>query len=83
MINNSKYFRLAVVQPRIIVEPDPEKNVEKALSYIEKASKEKIDLVLFPEGYPGPILRMPKHFYDASNAISETAKDKKVAVCWS
>jgi len=83
MIKNSDSFRLAVVQPRIIVEPDPEKNVEKALSYIEKASKEKIDLVLFPEGYPGPILRMPKHFYDASNAISETAKDKKVAVCWS
>ena len=53
MIKNSDSFRLAVVQPRIIVEPDPEKNVEKALSYIEKASKEKIDLVLFPEGYPG------------------------------
>lgn len=83
MIKNSDSFRLAVVQPRIIVEPDPEKNVEKALSYIEKASKENIDLVLFPEGYPGPILRMPKHFYDASNAISETAKNKNIAVCWS
>ena len=34
MIKNSDSFRLAVVQPRIIVEPDPEKNVEKALSYI-------------------------------------------------
>ena len=59
MIKKSKSFRLAMVQPKIIVEPDPEKNVEKALSFIEKASKEKIDLVLFPEGYPGPILRRP------------------------
>ena len=83
MIKKSKSFRLAMVQPRIIVEPDPEKNVERALFYIDKASKENVDLVLFPEGYPGPILRKPKHFYDATNAICKTAKDKKIAVCWS
>ena len=83
MIKKSRSFRLAMVQPRIIVEPDPEKNVERALFYIDKASKENVDLVLFPEGYPGPILRKPKHFYDATNAICKTAKDNKIAVCWS
>jgi len=38
-----------MIQPRVIVEPDPEKNVDKAISYIESASKKKVDLVLFPE----------------------------------
>ena len=49
-----KKLRLVMVQPRIIVEPDPERNVEKAISYIESASNGNADLVLFPEGYPGP-----------------------------
>jgi len=83
MIKKPNSFRLAMVQPRIIVEPDPEKNIERALFYIEKASKENVDLVLFPEGYPGPILRKPKHFYDGSAAICRIAKEKKIAVCWS
>ena len=48
MINKSRSFRLAMIQPKIIVEPDPEKNVEKALFLVEKASKENIDLILFP-----------------------------------
>ena len=39
MIKNSDSFRLAVVQPRIIVEPDPEKNVEKAKKTLEKDFK--------------------------------------------
>jgi len=78
-----KKLRLVMVQPRIIVEPDPERNVEKAISYIESASKGNADLVLFPEGYPGPILRKPKLFYEAAPRINEAAKEHKVAVCWS
>jgi len=78
-----KSILLAMIQPRVIVEPDPEKNVDKAISYIESASKKKVDLVLFPEGYPGPILRKPKIFYDAGPRITVAAKDHKVAVCWS
>ena len=61
-----KKLRLVMVQPRIIVEPDPERNVEKAISYIESASNGNADLVLFHEGYPGPILRKPKFFYEAA-----------------
>ena len=48
-----KNMRLALIQPRIIVDPDPEKNVDIAVSYIEAASSEKTNLVLFPEGVPG------------------------------
>ena len=78
-----KNMRLALIQPRIIIDPDPEKNVDKAVSYIETASKENANLVLFPEGYPGPILRRPKFFYDATHKINAAAKKYKICVCWS
>jgi len=72
-----------MIQPKIIVEPDPEKNVEKALFLVEKASKENIDLILFPEGYPGPILRKPRHFFDAYKVLRESAKKNSISICWS
>jgi len=74
-------FRLAVVQP--LVDPDvpEEARVGEAAGYIASAAEAGADLVLFPEGYPGP-LRITS-VYDAAPAIAEAAREAGVAACWS
>jgi predicted amidohydrolase len=39
--------------------------------------------VLFPEGYPGPVLRQHSDGYDAAPAMREAAAHLGVAICWS
>lgn len=47
-------FRLAAVQPRSHFGPEEARNVGEALAWMEQAHAVGADLVLFPEGYPGP-----------------------------
>ena len=76
-------IRIAVAQPRVIVDPDPEANVARATNMVARAATGGAALVLFPEGYPGPILRRPKTQSEARPAMTAAAATNNVAVCWS
>jgi predicted amidohydrolase len=56
-------IRLALVQPAGATGPDEHRNAAAALAWLERAAAEGADLVVFPEGYPGPA--NPANDYDA------------------
>lgn len=74
-------FRLAVAQPPLIAEPDPEANVARAIDLIARAAPTGASLVLFPEGSPGPY--RAQWSYDAMPAMAGAAARHGIAVCWS
>ena len=76
-------IRISVAQPRAVTEPDPEENVARAIDLIARASAAAADLVVFPEGYPGPVLRRPRFAYEAKDRMVEAAAVNGIAVCWS
>ena len=76
-------LRLAVAQPRTVVEPDAEVNVARAVDLTARAATLGAGLILFPEGYPGPVLSKPKDDYEAGPAMESAAADHRIAICWS
>ena len=76
-------LRLAVAQPRTVVEPDAEVNVARAVALTARAAAQGADLILFPEGYPGPVLTKPKDIYQAGPAMESAAAEHGIAICWS
>jgi predicted amidohydrolase len=54
-MKSSDMIRLGVVQPRDYWDKDAQKMLQDALGYIEEAGRRGVDLLLFPELYPGPI----------------------------
>ncbi|MGH2821127.1 MAG: carbon-nitrogen hydrolase family protein [Actinomycetota bacterium] len=64
-------IRVAAVQPRSHHGPEEERNVERALSWMERAAGEGAELVVFPEGYPGPT--NPANDYDSLGPLAERA----------
>lgn len=74
-------LRLAVVQPHAHPPAEAERNVLDALAHVHAAVADGAQLVVFPEGYPGP-LRVEAHF-DAEPALAAAARDAGCAVCWS
>jgi predicted amidohydrolase len=52
MQGEALWMKIGVVQPRRDAE-NYKRNIERALTYIGSASKD-LDLLLFPEGFPGP-----------------------------
>lgn len=74
-------FKLAVVQPLVEAGAPEETRVEEAADWIRQAGDQGTDLVLFPEGYPGPLKITSE--YDAEPAIGAAASAAGTAVCWS
>lgn len=81
MTNRS--FRIGIAQPPVVIDSDAELNVARATKLVARAADMGGDLVLFPEGYPGPILRRPKDRYDARSRMASSAAERAIAVCWS
>ena len=75
--------RLAVAQPRTVVDPDAELNVARAVELAARAADLGAKLILFPEGYPGPVLPRPKDVYEAGPAMEAAAGEHGIAICWS
>lgn len=69
---------VAAVQPRSHHAPEEERNVEQALGWMKRAAEQGADLVVFPEGYPGPT--NPASHYDASGALGDAARGLGVHV---
>lgn len=76
-------LRLAVAQPRTVVEPDAEVNVARAVELAARAATLGAELITFPEGYPGPVLTKPKDDYEAGPGMESAAQEHGIAICWS
>jgi predicted amidohydrolase/uncharacterized protein YcgI (DUF1989 family) len=74
-------IRCAVVQPHHHPAPGEERNVAEAVAQVAAAAAAGAELVLFPEGHPGP-MRVESSF-DAAGAMRAAAREHGVAVCWS
>ena len=55
----------------------------RATELIARAAAGGAELVLFPEGYPGPVLTRPTEVYEAAPAMAGAARVNGVSVCWS
>lgn len=71
-------FRLAAIQPVSHGGDDEHKNLDDALQWMHSAREAGADLVLFPEGYPGPT--NPAHDYTSLAALQERARDLRLHV---
>lgn len=71
-------IRVAAAQPRSHHGPEEERNVEQALSWMERAAEGGAELVVFPEGYPGPT--NPANDYDALGPLGERARALRLHV---
>lgn len=69
---------VAAVQPRSHHVPEEERNLEQALGWMRRAAEHGAELVVFPEGYPGPT--NPASRYDASGQLAQTARELGVHV---
>jgi predicted amidohydrolase len=76
-------LRIGLAQPRVVTEPDGEANVARAAELAARAAGDGVRLLLYPEGYPGPVLRRPFDGYDAGDAMAEAARANGIALCWS
>jgi omega-amidase len=65
-------IKVAAMQPRSHHGPEEWRNVEQALSWMDRAAEQRTDLVVFPEGYPGPT--NPANDYDALGPLAERAR---------
>lgn len=74
-------FRLAVAQPKFVVEPDSSVNIDVAVGLIERAAAAGAQLIVFPEGSPGPDRVGPS--YNAAPRLIDAARGSEIAVCWS
>ena len=63
---------VAAVQPRSHHGSEEERNVEQALGWMDRAAEQGADLVVFPEGYPGPT--NPSSHFDATGPLRERAR---------
>jgi predicted amidohydrolase len=70
--------RLAAVQPRSGMQEEEHRNAADALEWMDAAADAGADLVLFPEGYPGPT--NPANHYDAFTPLAERAARHRLHV---
>jgi predicted amidohydrolase len=71
-------MRLAAVQPRSHSGADEHLNATEALEWMDRAADAGADLVVFPEGYPGPT--NPANSYDAFSPLAERAEQRGLHV---
>lgn len=76
-------IRLAVAQPTFVDGEHAERNVDVAESLVARAAADDADLVLFPEGCPGPSLRQPLDTYDPTARLQAAAAAHGIVVVWS
>jgi predicted amidohydrolase len=81
MVGSRESIRLAVVQPEPLAPPRDADNVVAAVAAVRRCAASGAELVLFPEGYPGPLRAASS--YDAAPALAQAARESACAVCWS
>jgi 5-aminopentanamidase len=71
-------IRVAAVQPLSGSGPNENKNASESLNWLRRAAENRADLVVFPEGYPGPI--NPSNNYDAFSPLAKAAAEFRLHV---
>lgn len=69
----SRIVRVAAVQPLSHFGDDESKNVQQALDHLDQCASLGAELVVFPEGYPGPA--NPRNEFDALTPLAAKAKE--------
>ncbi len=78
---SQEILRLASIQPRVTLDPDPRESTIRLGELVEQAASAGAELAVFPEGYPGP-LRHTQSF-DAEPEIGRIAANHSCGICWS
>ena len=71
-------IRVVAVQPRSGMGDRERHHVDDVVDWIERAADDGADLVVFPEGYPGPT--NPANEFDAFTPLAEAAARRRVHV---
>ena len=66
-------IRVAAVQPLSGSGADENRNATDSLNWLRRAAENRANLVVFPEGYPGPI--NPSNNYDALGPLAKAAAE--------
>ena len=66
-------IRVAAVQPLSGSGADEDRNATNSLNWLRRAAENHANLVVFPEGYPGPI--NPSNNYDALGPLAKAAAE--------
>ena len=66
-------IRVAAVQPLSGSGADENRNATNSLNWLRRAAENRANLVVFPEGYPGPI--NPSNNYDALGPLAKAAAE--------
>lgn len=74
----SSRIRLGVVQPRTYYGQDEARNVDEARGYVAQAGALNVDLLLFPENYPGPYRSTNR--FDVVKPMTAAAAEHGVAL---
>src|SRR5690349_15697128 len=69
---------LGMVQPRAYAGREAPRMLEDALAYVEQAGRAGIDLLAFPETYPGPTTHEVR--YEVVEPLARAAAANRVAV---
>jgi predicted amidohydrolase len=77
-MKSSETVRLGVIQPRDYWGEQAPQMLRDALAYIEEAGRRAVDLLLFPEMYPGPISYDIR--YEVIGPLQEACVRHRVAV---
>ena len=77
-MTNSEMVRVGVVQPRDYWGEELPRMLQDALGYVEEAGRRRVDLLLFPELYPGPISYDLR--YEVIGPLQEACARHRVAV---
>ncbi|MBS1881544.1 MAG: carbon-nitrogen hydrolase family protein [Actinobacteria bacterium] len=72
---------VASVQPRTGSDPDPRDNTLRVGKLVSQAAAGGAELVVFPEGFPGPLRHTQT--YDAEPEIAKIAATNSCGICWS
>ena len=78
-----KSVRVGLVLPETYFGEEEWKNAEPALAYVDEAAREGVQMVVFPEGYPGPMtgnLHSNKFPFKPINALQEKARQHGVYI---
>jgi predicted amidohydrolase len=74
----SNSIRLGVVQPRAWAGETAPRMLEEAIAFIEQAAGDAVDLLLFPELYPGPVSHEMR--YEVLDRLAEAAATHRIAI---
>jgi predicted amidohydrolase len=69
---------IAAIQPRSATGASEHRNAEDAVAWVRRAAESGAELVVFPEGYPGPT--NPANDYDGIGALRDAARSNSVHV---